>query len=125
GVTVTHTGLTSLITTLVERCALSPDSRVLQFTSASFDVSVIELLLGFTAGVTLVVPQVPRLAGEDLARVLSTQRVSHAFLPPSALASLPSGAEATLSDLGTVVVAGEACPPDLAERWSQGRRMIN
>ncbi|MFB7669437.1 amino acid adenylation domain-containing protein, partial [Kitasatospora sp. NPDC056138] len=125
GVTVTHTGLASLIVTLVERCALGEDSRVLQFTSASFDVSVIELMLGFTVGVTLVVPQIPRLAGEDLAQVLSAQRISHAFLPPSALASLPSGTETTLPDLGTVVVAGEACPPDLAERWSQGRRMIN
>ncbi|MEU4120538.1 amino acid adenylation domain-containing protein [Kitasatospora sp. NPDC028055] len=125
GVTVTHTGLASLVVTLVERCALGEGSRVLQFTSASFDVSVIELVLGFTVGATLVVPPPGRLAGEDLADVLSDRRISHAFLPPSALASLPSGTETTLPALGTVVVAGEACPPDLAERWSQGRRMIN
>ncbi|MFJ8166800.1 amino acid adenylation domain-containing protein, partial [Streptomyces sp. NPDC096136] len=125
GVTVAHTGLASLAATVVERCALATGSRVLQFTSASFDVSVVELMLGFTVGATLVVPGAGRLAGEDLARTLAEERITHVFLPPSALASMAAGTESALPDLATIAVAGEACPPELAERWSRDRLMIN
>ncbi|MDC8975918.1 AMP-binding protein, partial [Mycobacterium marinum] len=40
---------------------------------------------------------------------------------PSALAQL---SPQTL-DTATVIVAGEACPPDLAHHWASGRALIN
>ena len=43
-------------------------------------------------------------------------------LPPSLLRVLPPDG---LSDLRTVVAAGEACGADLVRRWAPGRRMIN
>src|SRR5262249_34336608 len=48
--------------------------------------------------------------------------VEIATIPPSVLASLPvlSG-----SSLGTVVVAGEACPDGLVRQWAAGRRMLD
>ncbi|MEV4743490.1 non-ribosomal peptide synthase/polyketide synthase [Streptomyces sp. NPDC049555] len=124
GVTVTHAGLPALAATL-DRFAITPGSRILQFTSPSFDVSVMELLMGFTAGATLVMPGTDRLAGDELARVLADQRISHLFIPPSVLQTLPPGAEDALPDLACVVVAGEACPPELVRRWAPGRRMVN
>ncbi|MEU4120384.1 amino acid adenylation domain-containing protein, partial [Kitasatospora sp. NPDC028055] len=125
GATVTHTGLASFASTLVERCRTTADSRVVQLASPSFDASVLELLMALSNGGTLVVPPPGRLAGEDLFRVLADRRITHAFIPPSILATLPAGAPDTLTDLSSLIVGAEACPPDLAERWSAGRRMVN
>ncbi|MER7758041.1 condensation domain-containing protein, partial [Kitasatospora sp. NPDC097643] len=47
--------------------------------------------------------------------------VTHATVPPSVLATVPEGS-VTVS---TLVVAGEACSPELVARWAPGRRMIN
>ncbi|MFB7669743.1 amino acid adenylation domain-containing protein, partial [Kitasatospora sp. NPDC056138] len=125
GTAVPHTGLAGVTASLIECCATGPDSRVLQLASPSFDVSIIEILMAISRGGTLVVPQPGRLAGEELARILADRRVTHAFIPPSALASMPEGTAASLRDLHTVLVAGEACPPEVVEHWSQGRQMIN
>ncbi|SEG68602.1 amino acid adenylation domain-containing protein [Actinacidiphila yanglinensis] len=122
GVVVTHAGLASLAAAKVERMAVAPDSRVLQFASPSFDASITELVAAFTAGATLVVPPPGPLAGEELERVLLAERISHAVLPPVAVASL---AEPRLKGLRTLVMAGEACPAELAATWSGGRRTIN
>ncbi|MEU4120563.1 amino acid adenylation domain-containing protein, partial [Kitasatospora sp. NPDC028055] len=125
GATVTHTGLASLASTLVERCLTTADSRVVQLASPSFDASVLELLMALSNGGTLVVPPPGRLAGEDLLRVLADRRITHAFIPPSILATLPAGAPDTLTDLSSLIVGAEACPPDLVALWAPGRHMAN
>ncbi|MFE9664888.1 amino acid adenylation domain-containing protein, partial [Streptomyces sp. NPDC005955] len=124
GVTVTHAGLAGLTAT-AERFGLGEGSRTLQFTSSNFDVSVMELLTGFTVGAALVQTGTEHLVGDQLAAALATHRATHLFIPPSVLATLPAAAESALRDLRSLVVAGEACPPALAARWSAGRRMIN
>ncbi|MGO4760220.1 AMP-binding protein, partial [Streptomyces sp. 2MCAF27] len=45
GVSVTHTGIAGLRTTHLARFGLTPDSRVLQFASPSFDAAVWELVM--------------------------------------------------------------------------------
>ncbi|MFF7459704.1 amino acid adenylation domain-containing protein, partial [Kitasatospora sp. NPDC008115] len=125
GVTVTHTGLASLVVTHLERFGVSAGSRVLQFASPGFDAAVWELVMALATGSVLVVAGSQRLVGEELGRVLVERRITHVTLPPSVLATLPVGSESVLSELGTIVVAGEACAPELVERWSPGRRMIN
>lgn len=122
GVVVSHVGVASLAEEQAERFAITPESRVLQFASASFDASVMELLMAFPAGAALVVPAPGPLVGDRLAEVLTRHAVSHALIPPVALASLPAG---RYEAFRTLLVGGDACPPDLVERWSQGRRMIN
>ncbi|MFI1162010.1 AMP-binding protein, partial [Streptomyces sioyaensis] len=89
GTIVTHTGLAALAVSGGERADVDRDSRVLQLTSPSFDVSVFEFLTTFHAGAVLVMPEPGRLAGEDLAGLLAGAGVSHAFVPPSVLATLP------------------------------------
>ncbi|MFF7459804.1 AMP-binding protein, partial [Kitasatospora sp. NPDC008115] len=111
GVTVTHAGLASLASTLVERCRTTDRSRVVQLASPSFDASVLELLMALSGGGALVVPPPGRLAGEDLARVLADRRITHAFIPPSVLATLPAQAPGTLTELSGLIVGAEACPP--------------
>src|SRR6202048_3417734 len=122
GVVVSHVGITSLAGAQIERLGVTPDSRVLQFSSASFDASIMELLMAFPAGAALVVPQAGLIAGEILADTLTRYAVSHALIPPAVLAGMPA---AGLEQFGTLIVGGDACPPNLVARWSEGRRMVN
>ncbi|WP_203756463.1 non-ribosomal peptide synthetase, partial [Actinoplanes cyaneus] len=121
GVAVTHRGLGNLVAAQTDRFAIGAGSRVLQLASWSFDASVSELCVALASGAALVT-----LSGEwlppqrALADVCERFGVSHVTVPPSVLASVGELPES----VGTLVVAGEACPPSLVERWS-GRRLIN
>jgi novobiocin biosynthesis protein NovH len=122
GVGVTHTGLAGLASAKAAMMRVTPDSRVLQFASPSFDAFLTELLAALTTGAALVVPRGATLAGEVLKTALLRDRVTHAVLPPTAVATL---SPADFPDLRTLVVAGEACPPDLVARWAPRCRLIN
>ncbi|MDT7711986.1 MAG: hypothetical protein QOG46_675, partial [Pseudonocardiales bacterium] len=126
GVVVSHAGLAGFATAEAEHFRVCPGDRVLQFASPSFDASVLELCMSLPAGAALVVPPPGPLLGEELAEVLARHRVTHALIPPVALATVPDEVAATgLPDFGTVIVGGEACTAELVARWAPGRRMIN
>ncbi|MFJ6516635.1 amino acid adenylation domain-containing protein [Streptomyces sp. NPDC091406] len=122
GVVVSHAGLASFALAEVERFAVDSRSRVLQFASPSFDASVLELVMAFAAGAALVVGPAGPLAGEVLAEVLDSLEVSHALIPPVALASVPAGEYPFLRSL---VVGGDAASAELVDRWAPGRRLVN
>ncbi len=122
GTVVPHLGVGSLAATQVERFRLTAESRVLQFSSPSFDAGVMEMLMAFASGGALVVPPQGPLAGEPLAAVLRGSGITHALIPPAALATVPVEG---LESFSTLLVGGEACPPDVVGRWVSGRRMIN
>ncbi|MBW5420530.1 amino acid adenylation domain-containing protein [Streptomyces sp. BG9H] len=122
GVVVTHAGLAAFAATERERFAVTSTSRVLQFSSPSFDASVLELCMTLTSGAAVVVPEPGPLAGEPLAEVIADRRVTHALIPPAALASVPA---AGLPDFACLIVGGDACSAELVERWAPGRRMVN
>jgi len=123
GVVVTHRGLPSLAHTLAEHFRPGPGDRVLQFASQSFDTSVWELLMGLATGATLVIASPERRLGSALADLLAEYRITHLTLPPSALADLST---AVVPAGAVVIVAGEACPPDLARRWlAAGHTLFN
>nr|WP_256463669.1 non-ribosomal peptide synthase/polyketide synthase [Kitasatospora sp. SUK 42] len=118
GVVVGHGGVASLVAAQIERFAIEPDSRVLQFASPSFDASVSEIFTALLRGAALVLPP----AAESLAALTDPAlAVTHVTVPPSVLAAVPEGAVS----VSTLVVAGEACGPELVDRWAPGRRMIN
>ncbi|MFI6641777.1 amino acid adenylation domain-containing protein [Streptomyces sp. NPDC050504] len=122
GVVVTHSGIAAFAATERERFAVDGTSRVLQFSSPSFDASVLELCMTLTSGAALVVPEPGPLAGEPLAELIAARQVSHALIPPAALASVPA---AELPGFRCLVVGGDACSAELVERWAPGRRMVN
>ncbi|WP_405944658.1 non-ribosomal peptide synthase/polyketide synthase [Streptomyces sp. NBC_00932] len=118
GVVVSHGGVASLVAGQVERFAIEPGSRVLQFASPSFDASVSEIFTALLGGAALMLPP----AADPVAALIDPGLgVTHVTVPPSVLAAVPDGT-VTVS---TLVVAGEACPPELVQRWAPGRRMIN
>ena len=125
GVAVTHRGIGAFTDAAIERYAVRPGDRVLQFSSPSFDASVLELFISVLAGATLVVPPNGPWLGEELAAVLDEHRITHALIPPAALATVPAPAAAALRGFSTLIVGAEACPAALVDRWAPGRRMIN
>ncbi|MET8091480.1 amino acid adenylation domain-containing protein [Micromonospora sp. NPDC005220] len=122
GVVVSHVGLAAFAATERERFAVTGDSRVLQFSSPSFDASVLELCMALTSGAALVLPAPGPLVGEPLAELIADRRVTHALIPPAALASIPP---VDLPGFACLIVGGDACPPELVTRWAPGRRMVN
>ncbi|HET9383170.1 MAG TPA: condensation domain-containing protein, partial [Streptomyces sp.] len=91
----------------------------------SFDACVLELCVSLLAGATLVTGEEGPLVGERLAQALAERRVSHALIPPAALATVAPETADALPHLRTLIVGAEACPAHLVERWAPGRRMIN
>ncbi|WP_459546791.1 amino acid adenylation domain-containing protein [Nocardia sp. X0981] len=121
-VVITHAGLASFA---AEQCYLfgvTPASRTLHFASPSFDASVLELLLGFVSGATVVIAPPELYGGSELATFLRDEHISHAFVTPAALATVdPTG----LDRLRSVMVGGEACAPELVAAWAGRYRMHN
>ncbi|XXX82738.1 amino acid adenylation domain-containing protein [Sorangium sp. So ce134] len=123
GVAIEHRSLCNLMVDFAASLALQPGKRVLQFAAFSFDASVAEIFPALGAGCCMVLESRAALMPDaGLVDVLIRDRVNKVILPPSALAVMP---EAELPDLDTVMVAGEVCPPALADKWSRGRRFFN
>ncbi len=122
GVMIEHRGLCNLITTQQNTLSLTPDSRILQFASNSFDACIWECCMALRVGARLyLAKRAHLLPGAALSSYLAINRITHVILPPTVLAAVDS-----LPDtLHTLLVGGEACPPTLTKRWAQGRHMIN
>ncbi|MEM7028219.1 MAG: amino acid adenylation domain-containing protein [Chloroflexota bacterium] len=123
GVAVEHRGIGNMVTAQIKQFGVHANSRVLQFSSLTFDASVAEIFKTLLAGGTLIIPpEDTLLTGESLLSFLQRKAITLAVLPPSVLQDLP---QAHLPHLETLVVAGEACPIDLPKRWRTGRRFFN
>ncbi|MFB7876377.1 non-ribosomal peptide synthase/polyketide synthase [Nocardia sp. NPDC056064] len=117
GVLVTQAGIAGFAAEETERMLGAPDARVLQVGSPSFDISVMEFLLAVDSAATLVIAPPGRHVGAELEQLLAEEHVTHALMTPSGLAVLDPE---RLDDLRMVMVGGEACPPDLVARWTDG-----
>ncbi|MFF2552804.1 amino acid adenylation domain-containing protein [Nocardia sp. NPDC058058] len=140
GVVITHAGLANTVAAQSEHCAPQRDSRILAAASQSFDASIWELLLALGAAATLVLADPDLYGGPELTDLIRRERITHAFLTPAVLAELdPDELRSTATDSvddasesrswagsepRVLVTGGEAVPPALAARWSDGRRLL-
>ncbi|MEN0139092.1 MAG: amino acid adenylation domain-containing protein, partial [Rhodococcus sp. (in: high G+C Gram-positive bacteria)] len=122
GVTVTHRGLDNFAADQQERFGATRSSRTLHFSTPSFDASVFEYLQAFGVGATMVVVPPTAYGGAELADLLRAERVTHGFVTTAALGTIPPD---SLGDFLDVAVGGEACPPDLVDRWAPDRRLYD
>ena len=121
-VAVTHRNVTQLVERLHADLPSEPGQAWSQWHSLVFDVSVWEIWGALLHGGRLVIiPEAAASSPDDLQNLLLAEKVSVLCLTPSAAGMLsPERLEST-----TLVVAGEACPSELVERWAPGRVMIN
>jgi amino acid adenylation domain-containing protein len=123
GVAIEHRGVCNLALAQARLFEVRETSRVLQFASLSFDASVSEIFKTLLTGATLVLP--PRravLTGAELTRTLRDCQINVLTVPPSILGTLSL---TDLPALESLIVAGEACPVELAAKWREGRRFYN
>ena len=122
GVLIQHRGLCNVVTAQRQAFHLPQGSRILQFSSLSFDASVFEFLLALGVGGTLyIATQEARSSGMKLSQFLQAHAIAAAILPPAVLAVLPSA----LPALQTVIAGGEACPTEVSDCWATDRRFFN
>lgn len=116
GVLLSQHNLSHFTAWYAEYVALSAHSRVLQFSTLSFDSSLIDIFPTWLSGAELVV------ASEDQRRdplqlvELIHNNLSHAFLPPALLSVLPLEQLAGLEHLMT---GGDVCEPAVIEQLAR------
>ncbi|MFB7355012.1 amino acid adenylation domain-containing protein [Streptomyces gardneri] len=123
GVMVQHQGAVSMAEHLPRQLHLDSGSRVLQFASPSFDASMYEVFTTWGAGAALVLaPRENLFPGKPLETTVARHGVTAVTMSPSLLTGVSTEA---LESVRTIVVAGEACPPDVLATWSPGRVFVN
>jgi non-ribosomal peptide synthetase-like protein len=127
GVMIEHRSIHNLVAGDLAAFDLSPADRVVQGSSAAYDSAIEESWLAFAAGATLLVmdDDTARL-GPDLVGWLRDECATVFCPPPTLLRSTGCvDPAAALPDLKLLYVGGEALPREIADRWAQGRTMVN
>ncbi|MBC6367517.1 non-ribosomal peptide synthetase [Algoriphagus sp. AK58] len=123
GAMIEHRNAVNLAFGQYKSVKITPNDRVLQFASTSFDASVWEILIGLTTGAALVVSRREDIMpGIALTDTLNRQGITVTMLTPTALNHMEPK---QVPLLHTVLSAGEALPLSIALRWAGGTTLIN
>ncbi|KAF5509992.1 Nonribosomal peptide synthase atnA [Colletotrichum siamense] len=122
GVVVTHAAFASSAKGFSKAIYLdSPSSRVLQYSSFSFDISMLEIFTSLMAGACLCIPSEEQRMN-DLTACISSMNINWAMLTPS-VASLISPGD--VPSLDVLCLVGEALPQAVADTWADHVKTIN
>lgn len=116
GVLLSQANLAHFTAWYADYVQLHAESRVLQFSSLSFDSSLIDIFPSLLAGAELVVPDdTQRRDPLQLVALIRRRQLTHAFLPPALLSILP------LEQLEGVQVmtGGDVCEPYVIEQLTR------
>ncbi|RAO66311.1 uncharacterized protein BHQ10_002323 [Talaromyces amestolkiae] len=122
GVVISHSAFVSSSAGYSKAIYLtSPRSRVLQYSSFTFDACMLEILTTLTVGACICIPsEEDRL--NDLAKCINSFDVNWTILTPSVASLLDPKDVPGLEVIGMV---GEALPFHLADRWAGHAKTIN
>ncbi|MBE7191089.1 MAG: AMP-binding protein, partial [Gordonia polyisoprenivorans] len=124
GVVVPRRGIGALVEELRTRFATEGPVRVTQLAAPSFDATIFEHVLAAALAGTLIPAPPGTLVGAALAEFLNGERITHAVITPTVLATIaPDDLEPGI--LTTLMTAGEALPAGLAATWATGRELHN
>lgn len=124
GVMVTHAGIVPMLQAQIAAFELNENSRSLFYLSSAFDASVSDIGTAFLAGACLCIETGNKLeVAVQLADIIRARGITYADIPPSLLRVLDP---AQISpSLHTIVIGGEACPPETVRSWAKYVRVIN
>jgi non-ribosomal peptide synthetase-like protein len=123
GVMTEHRNIVQFVKSFKKVCNMTPQDRVYQGFSFTFDGSVEEIWIAWANGATLVTAN-NEIASMpvDAAQYITSRNVTYFSTVPTFLSMIKD-------DLPTVkllVVSGEACPQETVDKWAlNGRRMLN
>lgn len=120
GVEILAAGLDVLVRAL-QTLRLTPGGLAVNAVSPAFDGWLWCALLALVSGQGMALLDVAAQASDGVGALVKAQRPRTVSLTPSLL----SACDTSLPGVELIVVAGEACPPALVERFGAGRRMIN
>jgi non-ribosomal peptide synthetase-like protein len=121
GVMLEHRHAANFVWSARDVYGVRSDDRFYQGFSIAFDASIEEIWLTFAAGATLVVGTAEMVrAGSDLAGILTRLRVTVFSCVPTLLSML----QADLPTVRLLILGGEACQPELIQRWFRAERRI-
>lgn len=122
GVAVSHYGLVNLSEFHQHTHHVTTGRRILQYASIGFDASIPELL-SLSSGTTLcMLPSDDLKISDKLMSWLLQRDINIASFTPTLLASMPDD---TSPRLDMLILGGEACPRDLAKKWSSKTTLYN
>lgn len=123
GVAISHANIANFLRVIPSIYDVRSTDRVYQGMSTAFDFSVEEIWPTWIKGATLVAgPTDSRRLGHGLTTFLIEHKITVLYCVPTLLATI----DEDVPSVRTLLVGGEACPPDLVRRWyNPKRRMLN
>jgi non-ribosomal peptide synthetase-like protein len=122
GVQIHHSAAVNFVLAETVIYKVTPLDRILQGFSTSFDASVEEVWMAFGAGACLVVGTNEIMqSGPDLPDKLTDMNITMFSTVPTLLAAT----ESDLPSVKLLIVGGEACSQEVANRWSRNRKFFN
>ena len=122
GVLIEHKGVVNLIKSQTKQFNITQEEVILNFSNYVFDASIEQLFLALLNGTKLVLPTTEDLLDyKKFEKILMNQRVTHLDVTPSYLSTITPNNYY----LNRVVVGGETCPLELAERWDEKVPLFN
>ncbi|AXJ02575.1 peptide transporter [Pseudomonas fluorescens] len=123
GVLLSQANLAHFTAWYADYVQLHAESRVLQFSSLSFDSSLIDIFPTLLEGAELVVPDDnQRRDPLQLVALIRRRQLSHAFLPPALLSILPLE---QLQSVGQIMTGGDVCEPFVIEQLTRQGKLHN
>jgi amino acid adenylation domain-containing protein/non-ribosomal peptide synthase protein (TIGR01720 family) len=124
GVMVPHRGVINLAQWQADNFGVTNNSRISQFASYNFDGAVGETVMALLNGATLVMLDREDMEPAKLVRALNEQRINICVMVPSMLKEMDPELLAHGDEL-SIVAVGEACPQELAVKWSRQCKFSN
>ncbi len=123
GVVIEHRNVVNFLTTSKDVFGITPDDRILLFSSLAFDASVEQWGLAIAGGARVVVPSKDTLLEHDAFEAFVSERgVTHLDTVPLFLSGLTPKRPLPLA---RIVAGGDICPVPVAARWAPGRAFFN
>jgi len=120
GVQLQHRSIVNLAMSYQSLFQLTPEDRIAQYFSFSFDGSVADIFGALTSGAALcIVDKDEVVGGESLHRWLNDQRISIVILPPAVLGTLSAQ---DLPHLRMIASGGESPSGETIARWTAENR---